>query len=95
MEECINQHPAVSQAQVIGVPDARLVEVPATNVAPNDVAALRDEDVVTWCRERTANFKVPHYIKIVDRFERYGLTGRNKVRKASLVDNAMKDFNLG
>jgi len=95
VEECINQHPAVSQAQVIGVPDARLVEVPAAYVVPNDGAALSDEDVIAWCRERIANFKVPRYVKIVDGFERYGLTGSNKVRKASLVDHAMKDFDLG
>ncbi len=95
VEECINQHPAVSQAQVIGVPDARLVEVPAAYVVPNDGAALSDDDVIGWCRERIANFKVPRYVKIVDGFERYGLTGSNKVRKASLVDHAMKDFKLG
>ena len=95
VEECINQHPAVSQAQVIGVPDSRLVEVPAAYVVPNDGADLSDEDIIAWCGERIANFKVPRYVKIVDGFERYGLTGSNKVRKASLVEHAMKDFKLG
>lgn len=95
VEECINQHPAVSQAQVIGVPDARLVEVPAAYVVPNDGAVLSGDDVIAWSRARIANFKVPRYVKIVDGFERYGLTGSNKVRKASLVEHAMKDFKLG
>lgn len=95
VEECINQHPAVSQAQVIGVPDPRLIEVPAAYVVPNDGADLGDDEVIAWCRERIANFKVPRYVKIIDGFERYGLTGSNKVRKASLVEHAAKDFDLG
>jgi hypothetical protein len=38
---------------------------------------------------------VPRYVKIIDGFERYGPTGSNKVRNASLVEHAAKDFDLG
>ena len=95
VEEVLHAHPKVKQAQVIGVPDARLGEVVAAYVVLNEGAASAPEELIQWCKSRCANFKVPRYLRIIDTFEGIGMTGSNKVQKTKLRQQALKDFNLG
>jgi fatty-acyl-CoA synthase len=94
IEEVLHAHPKVAHAQVIGVPDPRLGEVAAAYVRLKDGAAATPEELVGWCRERCANFKVPRYLKIVDSFETIGMTGSAKVQKTKLRAQALIDFGL-
>ncbi|MGZ6764625.1 MAG: AMP-binding enzyme, partial [Nocardioides sp.] len=64
---------AVADAAVVGVPDERMGEVgKAFVVTMRDVTP---EEVVAWCRERLANFKVPRYVEVVDELPR-NLSGK-------------------
>jgi len=57
VEEVLRRHPAVRDAGVASLPDARLGEVPhawIVSVAPVDPAELS-----AWCREHLAPYKVP------------------------------------
>ena len=66
IEEALVHHPAVSQAAVVGVPDGRLGEVGlAYVVAVRDQTPAPDE-LIAWCRDRLANFKVPREVVVVD-----------------------------
>lgn len=94
VEEVLHRHPAVKQAQVIGVPDPRLVEVPAAYVILKDGAAATPDDLIAWSRERMANFRVPRHVKIVESFDAIGMTGSAKVQKNKLRAQALIDFNL-
>jgi fatty-acyl-CoA synthase len=94
IEEVLHAHPKVEHSQVIGVPDARLGEVPAAYVRLKPGATAEPEEFVAWCRERCANFKVPRYVKIVDSFESIGMTGSAKVQKTKLRAQALIDFGL-
>ena len=95
VEEILHRHPAVRQAQVIGVPDPRLVEVPAAYLVLKDGAAASPEELIAWSRERMAGFRVPRYVKIVESFDRIGMTGSAKVQKNKLRAQALIDFGLG
>ncbi|HEY2429749.1 MAG TPA: FadD3 family acyl-CoA ligase [Acidimicrobiales bacterium] len=66
IENMILAHPAVSQVAVVGVPDRRLGEVGLAYVVPRPGAAVDADELVAWCRERMANYKVPRQVEVVD-----------------------------
>jgi fatty-acyl-CoA synthase len=95
VEETLHAHPAVQQAQVIGVPDARLGEVTAAFVLLKAGKTASSQELIDWCKGRCANFKVPRYLEVVDTFENIGMTGSSKVQKNKLRDHAIVLFGLG
>ena len=94
VEDVLHRHPKVKQAQVIGVPDARLGEVPAAYVTLKDGESASTEEIVDWSKARMANFRVPRYVKVVESFENIGMTGSAKVQKNKLRAQALIDFGL-
>ena len=94
VEEVLLGHPAVETAQVVGVPDARLGEVPCAVVSLKAGQVLTESELIDWVKPRCANFRVPRYLKIVENFEAIGMTASGKVQKARLREYALKQFNL-
>lgn len=94
VEETLHAHPAVQQAQVIGVPDARLGEVTAAFVLLKAGKSASSQELIDWCKGRCANFKVPRYLAVVDTFENIGMTGSSKVQKNKLREHAIVLFGL-
>lgn len=90
VENMLLTHPAIRQAQVVGVADERLVEVPAAFVIPDETSALTADDVITWCKTNMAAFKVPRHVWIVLDFQMAGMTESSKVRKKDLAAHAEK-----
>jgi fatty-acyl-CoA synthase len=95
VEEVLLAHPAVQTAQVVGVPDARLGEVPCAYVTLKDGSSASEGDLVAWAKQRCANFRVPRYLRIVDSFDAIGMTASGKVQKVKLREHALREFNLG
>jgi fatty-acyl-CoA synthase len=94
VEEVLLAHPAVESAQVVGVPDARLGEVPCAYVTLKAGRRLTEDALLAWMRERCANFRVPRYLRIVRGFEAIGMTASGKVQKAKLREHALREFKL-
>jgi len=65
IEGVLQSHPAVNIAQVVGIPDARLVEVPAAFVELKPGAALDPDELIDFLRGEIANFKLPHHVRVV------------------------------
>ena len=87
VEQLLCRHPAVSEAAVIGVPDERLGEVGrAYVVLRHDAQSPSEEELLGWCRERLANFKVPRSVVVLPELPR-AATG--KVAKAALREPAV------
>ncbi|HEY3695356.1 FadD3 family acyl-CoA ligase [Phenylobacterium sp.] len=63
VENALQFHPAIAQAAVVGVPDARMGEVGKAFVVLRRGAALAEAELVAWCRERMANYKVPRAVE--------------------------------
>lgn len=94
IEDILQRHPAIREAQVVGVPDPRLGEVAAACVILNDGASASPEEIIAWSRERCANFKVPRYVRMVTSFDGIGMTASSKVQKGKLRDHMIKDIGL-
>ena len=94
VEEVLLAHPAVQTAQVIGVPDQRLGEVPAAYVTLKGGQRVEEAELIAWCKARCANFRVPRYLRIVEDFEAIGMTASGKVQKNKLREHAIKEFAL-
>ena len=87
IEDTLHRHPLVRQAAVVGVPDARLLEVPFAFVVLTSPDVTADE-LLAWASSRMAGFKVPRHLRIVDGFEGIGMTASSKVQKNRLAAHA-------
>jgi acyl-CoA synthetase (AMP-forming)/AMP-acid ligase II len=70
VEQALARLPGVAESAVIGVADTRLGEVGKAYVVTSPGAVLSEEDVVEFCRERLANYKVPRSVEFRDRLPR-------------------------
>lgn len=71
VEEVLRLHPAVTDAAVVGVADARLGEVPVAFVVTGDGGAPAEE-LSGWCRQHLVAYKVPvrfHAVAAIPRSE--------------------------
>jgi len=67
VEAVLQDHPTVIGACVVGVPDERVGErVKAIVVLKEDARGVGGADLLKWCRERLASYKVPSYIEFRD-----------------------------
>jgi fatty-acyl-CoA synthase len=94
VEEVLLSHPAVETAQVVGVPDARLGEVPCAYVTLKSGFEISEEELKNWTKGKIANFRVPRYLRIVTSFEAIGMTASGKVQKQKLREHALRELGL-
>jgi HIP---CoA ligase len=85
IENIMATHPAVGQVAVIGVPDHRLGEVGRAYVVPRAGATVDPAELIAWCREEMANYKVPRSVEVVDALP---LNATGKVLKYVLREQA-------
>ena len=91
VEALLLEHPAVSKAQVIGVPDPRLSEVACACVVVEPGRTVTDADLAAFCRGKMASFKIPKHLMIVDD---YPMTSSGKVQKYLLRQLATEKLGL-
>jgi len=65
IENHLLRHPDVAQAAVIGIPDDRLGEVGMAFVVTRSGATDGGDEIMAWCRDQMANYKVPRAIEIL------------------------------
>ena len=82
IENTLLGHPDVAQAAVVGLPDHRLGEVGRAFIVPRPGADLDPEELIAWCRERMANYKVPRSVVLRESFP---LNATGKVMKDELL----------
>jgi long-chain acyl-CoA synthetase len=67
IEKALQEHPAVTAASVVGIPDDRVGErIKAFVVLRPDVKGVSSQVLQAWCRARLAPYKVPQYIEFRD-----------------------------
>jgi acyl-CoA synthetase (AMP-forming)/AMP-acid ligase II len=64
VEQALARLGGVAESAVIGVPDARLGEVGAAFVVARPGAEVTAEQVLAFCRERLAGYKVPSRVEL-------------------------------
>lgn len=81
VEMTLNAHPAVRQSAVIGVPSELLDEDICALVVPQPGQKPEPSELIAWCTERLARFKVPRYLEFVTELP---LTPTGKIEKHRL-----------
>jgi len=91
IEEFLYAHHAISDVQVIGVPDDRYGEQLMAWIIVKDGETLDEQGVRDFCSGRIAHFKIPHYIKFVDQFP---VTVTGKIQKFRMREQAIEELGL-
>ena len=89
IEEVLARHPALLDAQVVGVNRVGIGDMAVAFVRARDTRPNL-EDLYAWCRGEAANYKVPSRIVIVDDYPRVDGPNGTKILKNKLRDMADK-----
>jgi fatty-acyl-CoA synthase len=81
VEDCLYQHPAVAEAAVIGVPDARWGETVKALVVLRSPDSATEVDLIAHCRARLSHFKCPTSVEVREALPR---TATGKLQKFKL-----------
>jgi acyl-CoA synthetase (AMP-forming)/AMP-acid ligase II len=90
IESCLQEHPGVRLAQVVGVPDDRYQEVAAAFVELKETGGASEDQLIAFCRERIAGFKVPRYVRFVDEWP----MSSTKIQKFKLREQLLAELGL-
>ena len=91
VEALLLGHPAVAEAQVVGVPDERLSEVACACIVPVDGQEVSAGGLIDYCRGKLASFKLPRHVLFM---EGYPMTPSGKVQKFKLRELAEEKLGL-
>lgn len=87
VEEVISRHPSVNQVAVIGVPNKITTEAGAAFIELRNGESVTRKEMIDWCSERLARFKLPRHVWFVQANE-WPMTATGKIQKFRLRDIA-------
>jgi len=91
IEEFLRTHPKVNDAQVIGVPDEKYGEAVMAWIIVNDGVKITEEELIEFCKDTIAHYKIPRYFKFVDECPK---TVTGKIRKVEMRQISIKELGL-
>jgi long-chain acyl-CoA synthetase len=90
IDEVLYQHPAVAAAATIGIPDQLFGEEVAAFVVLKDGLKVSEEELISYCTERLADYKCPKSIRMVKDIPK-GPTGKLLKRELAKQFSAIGD----
>ncbi|WP_163574636.1 AMP-binding protein [Halomonas faecis] len=91
IEDFLYTHPAISDVQVIGVPDEKYGEEVMAWVKLSDGQQLTADELEEFCKGQIAHYKIPRYVKFVDEFP---MTVTGKIQKFKMREEATHELGL-
>ena len=88
IESLLSTHPAVKLVQAVGIPDPRLEEVPAVFVELRSGRTASEEELIGFCGERIARFKVPRHVRFVSEWP----MSATKIQKGPLRERLIAEI---
>ena len=85
VEDCLYQHPQISEAAVVAKPDDHWGETPCAFVGLRSGADLSEQDVIDFCRSNLAHYKCPKTVV----FGELPKTSTGKIQKFKLRDRIL------
>ncbi len=82
IEELLFTHPAILEAAVIGIHDREKGEVPKAFIALKAGSELCEADIISFCKENLAAYKVPRFIEFLIELPK---TATGKILKRKLI----------
>ncbi|MFK3907951.1 AMP-binding protein [Pseudomonas monteilii] len=89
LEEFFHTHPAVAEAQVVGIPCSRYGEALVAWIRLRPDQVVTAAQLQTWCRAHVAHFKVPQHIRFVEAFP---MTVTGKVQKFRMREISIEAY---
>ena len=83
VEDVLYAHPAILEASVVGIPDPVWGEVPIAFVQLKPGHQSSAQELMDFCREKLASYKVPRIWRFVEQFPQ---TASGKIQKFMLRD---------
>ena len=90
IESHLTRHPAVKLAQVVGIPDPRLQEVPAAFIEVHAGSDVSEQELVDFCHGEIASFKIPRHIRFVTEWP----MSTSKIQKFRLRDRLLEELGI-
>ena len=87
IEDYIFTHPKVAEVAVFGVPDDFYGEQIAAWIELHSGETATEEEIREFCKEEIAHFKIPKYIRFVEKFP---MTVTGKVQKFKMREEMIK-----
>jgi fatty-acyl-CoA synthase len=88
VENFIFRHPKVKHAEVVGLPDEKWGQRVTACIELKEGMEATPEEIIHFCKERMANFKVPKEVHFVTDWP---MTGSGKVQKFKLVESLLQE----
>ncbi|CAM3769727.1 o-succinylbenzoate--CoA ligase [Mesobacillus zeae] len=70
IESVLFSHPSIADAGVAGIDDSKWGRVPAAFIVKKEGALLSEEDVIAYCKNRLAKYKVPKLVFFMETLPR-------------------------
>ncbi len=89
VENVLYMHPAILECAVVGVPDEKWGEAVKGIVVLKPGQKVTAQEIIQFCKDRTAHYKAPKSIDFIDALPR---TGSGKIHKKGLRDKYWEGF---
>jgi crotonobetaine/carnitine-CoA ligase len=96
VETVINENPNVVETAVIAVPSALGEDEVMACIVLKQGQSMTAEEVVLWCKDKIANFKVPRYVQFRDSFPKTATqrTQKNVIKEEEYLLTKSKDMEI-
>ena len=91
IETFFRTNPNILDAQVFGVPDERMGEEICAWIKLKPDVKMSEEDLKMFCKNKISQFKIPKYIKFVDKFP---INANNKILKNVMKKQTFNELNI-
>jgi fatty-acyl-CoA synthase len=91
LEEFLHTHPAIAEAQVVGVPSLKYGEEVMAWVRPKAGHSVTAGELTAFCTGRIATYKIPRYWKLTAEFP---MTVTGKIQKFRMRELAIEELGL-
>lgn len=88
VEETIYEMDGIAEVAVIGIPDAYWIEAVSAVIVLKQDANIKEKDIIEFCTDKLAKFKVPKQVHFVDELPR---NPSGKILKRTLRDQYSKE----
>ncbi len=89
LEEFFHTHPAVAEAQVVGIPCSKYGEEVVAWIRLHPGHSATADELQQWCKARLAHFKAPRHFRFVDEFP---MTVTGKVQKFRMREISVEEL---
>ncbi len=89
VEEFLYSHPAVEDAQVIGIPSEKYGEEVMAWIKVKRGSSVSADALQAFCKDQIATYKIPHFWKLVDSFP---MTVTGKIQKFRMRELSVEEL---